>query len=200
MHTFSGKSCKKISPVASAGPNLTLVSRHQNSALIGGSLRTFKNIENPEECINLCHMTKRCEGYEYYSENYPDIWKKKICNLKRSAEGFLEEPFVTSGRSFYVCLRTEFHDQEAVGQNIGSLRVNNSQQCSEACQATPGCVGFTQQNSSCFLKSNIEYLQYLPKSKSEQVCYRPPSYVNMSVNTDDVLGKCLLVLFLMIHT
>ena len=189
MLTFSGKSCKKVSPLANAGPNLTLVTNLQNSAVLGDSLMTFKNIENPEECINLCHMTRRCEAYEYFSENYPDIWKKKLCNLKRSVEGFHEEPFVTSGRSFYVCSRTEFPDQEAVGQNIGSLKVNNSQHCSEACQTTPGCVGYTRQNSSCFLKSNIEYFQYLPSSKSEQVCYRPPGYVNMSVNTDDVLGN-----------
>ena len=187
--TFSGKSCKKNSPVAGAGPNLTLVTILKDSAVDGESLMTFKNIENPEECINLCHMTKRCMGYEYFSENYPDIWKKKICNLKKTVEGFLEEPFVTAGRSFYVCSRSEFPDQEAVGQNLGSLKVNNSQQCSEACQGTPGCVGYTQQNSTCFLKSNIESYQYLPNSKSEQVCYRPPSYINMSVSTDDVLGK-----------
>ena len=190
-HTFSGKSCKKISPVVNAGPNITLVTSQQNSGLSGDPLITYKNTGSAEECINLCHMTRRCVGYEYFSQHYPDIWKKKICNLKRSVRGFINKPFVTSGRSFYVCSRAQFPSQEAMGQNLGSLRVSSDLECSERCEKTPGCVGYTQINSSCFLKSNIDQFQYLPNAMTEQVCYRPPTYVNMSVNKDDILGRYL---------
>ena len=151
-------------------------------------------------------ITRNCAGYEYYSDNYPDIWNKKICNLKRSVDNFIKMSFVTSGHGFYVCSASLMTDHEAIGQNIKTIRVrfvllilshflvlfcqvNSSEECQELCKTTPGCAGYYVSNNTCYLKSNIEYYQYERGSESGQLCYRPGSYVNMSVSLDDVLGE-----------
>lgn len=146
-----------------------------------------------------------CVGYEYYPEDYPDIWNKKICNLKKYLNGFVNAPFVTAGKSFYVCSTSQYtEDHAAIGQNIRSLKVHSNndikwsnnilqasetQACLESCLHTAGCVGFsfTEKSRSCLLKSNIEYFQYERGSVSGQACFRPMSFTNMSVSKDDVL-------------
>ena len=184
----SGKQCKHSSVVLNSGPNMTKVTMEENMMVEGDHLITYKNIDTLHDCINICHMTKQCVGYEYYSENFPDMWNKKICNLKRSITGFKNASFVTSGHSFYVCSSLQMLDHEAIGQNIRTSKVNDSSECQESCKTTPGCVGYSLNNNLCFLKSNIEYFQYQKDSSSEQVCYRPSSYVNMSISGDNVLG------------
>ena len=150
-------------------------------------------------------IIRNCVGYEYYPENYPDIWNKEICNLKKSVVTLVNNSFVTSGRSFYVCPGLQFPDHEAIGQNIDVIQVimpgmkyfyswnvqcNSSEECRDHCSTRPGCVGISFSSSrSCFLKSNIQRLHYERGHHSEQVCYRPSSYINMSVSMDDVLGK-----------
>ena len=68
-------------------------------------------------------IIRNCVGYEYYPENYPDIWNKEICNLKKSVVTLVNNSFVTSGRSFYVCSGLQFPDHEAIGQNIDVIQV-----------------------------------------------------------------------------
>ena len=64
-------------------------------------------------------------GYEYYSDEYPDIWNKKICHLKKSLNGFVNATFVTAGKSFYVCSTSQYtQDHAAIGQNIRSFKVH----------------------------------------------------------------------------
>ena len=68
-------------------------------------------------------LGRHCVGYEYYDGDYPDMWNKEICNLKKSVLEFVNEPFVTSGRSFYVCQELQYPDHEAIGQNIAAMKV-----------------------------------------------------------------------------
>ena len=66
-------------------------------------------------------------GYEYYSNEYPDIWNKKICHLKKSLNGFVNATFVTAGKSFYVCSTSQYReDHAAIGQNIRSFQVHKN--------------------------------------------------------------------------
>ena len=69
------------------------------------------------------------------------------------------------------------------------MQASDSQVCLENCLHTNGCVGFSfkEKSQTCRLKSNIEYFQYSPAELAGQACFRPPSYINMSVSRDDVL-------------
>ena len=73
-------------------------------------------------------------------------------------------------------------------QNPGANDPGKKNDTNKSCKTTPGCVGYSLNNNLCFLKSNIDYFQYQKDSSSEQVCYRPSSYVNMSISGDNVLG------------
>ena len=69
------------------------------------------------------------------------------------------------------------------------MQASESQVCLENCLRTNGCVGFsfTEKSENCFLKSNIEYFQYERGMVSGQACFRPSSYINLTVSSDDVL-------------
>ena len=59
MIKFSGENCKKFAKIPKSGPNITSVTVETNVAILGDHLKTFKNIEKLEDCINICHMTRQ---------------------------------------------------------------------------------------------------------------------------------------------
>ena len=186
---ISGRNCKNRLQIENSKPNISRVSKEPDSAVNGEHLVTLKKIKSVDICIDACHKTKACVGYEYYSENFPDIWNKEICNLHKSMEGFREEMFVTSGHSVYVCKTAHLVDQEAIGQNLLIFKSQNKTACYDACIQTPGCVGYSQSTKmqSCVLKSNIEYFQYLEGVYSGEACYTPETYTNASISLDNIL-------------
>ena len=189
QYVISGQNCKNRLQIENSKPTIRRVSKERNSAVVGEHLVTLKKIKSVEACIDACHKTKECVGYEYYPETFPDIWNKEICNLQKSVEDFRYEMFVTSGYSFYVCTRSHFADQEAIGQNLLTFKSTNQTMCLESCTQTPGCVGYSQSDKlqSCSLKANIEYFQYLEGVYSGEACYTPNSYTNASISTDNIL-------------
>ena len=84
-----------------------------------------RNVATTEDCINLCHVSPGCAGYEHYSARHPDLWRRQLCSLKARVDTFTAAAAVTSGYSFYVCPRAVFADQEAIGQNIGASEANS---------------------------------------------------------------------------
>ena len=84
-----------------------------------------RNVATTEDCINLCHVSPGCAGYEHYSARHPDLWRRQLCSLKARVHTFTAAAAVTSGYSFYVCPRAVFRDQEAIGQNIGTSEADN---------------------------------------------------------------------------
>ena len=72
--------------MSDSGPNITTVSVETDKKITGEHLKTFKNIESLEECINICHMTRNISAIDIISLNTAlasdDSWSfARACQL-----------------------------------------------------------------------------------------------------------------------
>ena len=189
QYVMSGRKCKNLEMLNDTPPLVEKVTKERNKSIIGKDLITVKNISSVERCIDVCHKTPYCAGYEYLGEDQEDIWKRNICNLKSSIESYNTQVSITSGLSYFICSTTHLADREAIGQNLRSFKCSSSETCLKACTETEGCVGYSQSDKLkvCVLKANIEYFQEADRVTSGQACYRPPTFTNISLTEDNFL-------------
>ena len=166
-----------------------MVTKEIDKVVIGEDLITVKKISSVNICIDACHKTPKCVGYEFLGDDQPDIWNQNICNLKSSVNGFRNKSSITSGFSYFVCSSTSFDDREAIGQNLRSFKCSSSLNCLNECTKTEGCVGYSQSDKLkiCVLKSNIEYFQESDRVTSGQACFQPPTYTNFTLSPSNFL-------------
>ena len=188
-YVLSGEKCRNGGSVLGFDPPiLNKVTRESGKEILGSDLKSFSNIKSIKLCIDLCHKTRKCEGYEYLlADGSEAAWQSNVCNLKFKVTGLRpsETPNIISGYCQYVCKTSTMKDHEAVGQNIAAIKIYELGDCIESCKKTEGCVGYSYSHKSrlCFIKASIKYFQEAPEFTSGRACYQPPTYLNTSLLT-----------------
>ena len=185
-YVLMGEKCKNGgSFLGFKPPKMNQVTFESDHLVEGEDLKSYSNILSLNNCISLCQITQKCEAYEYLSENSSDDWNKNICHLKYRVTGLKpsNKPNVISGFAPYICQTSTMPGNEAIGQNIASIKSLGLQDCILKCQQTRNCVGFSFSNKmrSCFVKASIEYFREAEGFTSGRACFHPPTY-NISNN------------------
>ena len=126
-YVLSGEKCRNGGSFLGFDPPiLNKVTREHGKEIIGSDLKSFSNIKSIKLCIDLCHKTRKCEGYEYLlGDGSEAAWQSNVCNLKFKVTGLRpsENPNIISGYCHYVCKTSTMKDHEAVGQNIAAVKI-----------------------------------------------------------------------------
>ena len=106
-YVLSGEKCRNGGSFLGFDPPiLNKVTRERGKEIIGSDLKSFSNIKSIKLCIDLCHKTRKCEGYEYLlGDGSEAAWRSNVCNLKFKVTGLRpsETPNIISGYCQYVC-------------------------------------------------------------------------------------------------
>ena len=185
-YVLSGEKCRKGgSFIGYEPPTLETVTREHQKQIIGSDLKSFSNIRSLELCVDLCHKTRKCQGYEYLSDDSVDEWQKNICNLKYKVTGLKSSRTqnIIAGYSQHVCIASELKEHEAIGQNIATAKCDQLVECISVCKKTESCVGFSYSHKArlCFIKASVKYFQEDPGSTSGSACYQPQTFLNRSL-------------------